>query len=84
VEVKVLEITINAKQLIAIAWTMIAIVLSVIVVLAIGFFPNSWFVTGWPWWALIATFFGVWLIIVLPVYLLIALWGVTSNSATEK
>jgi uncharacterized membrane protein len=82
--VKVLEITINAKQLIAIVWTVIAIVVSVIVVLAIGFFPNSWFVASWPWWALIATFFGVWLIIVLPVYLFIALWGVTSNSATEK
>jgi len=80
-----LEITINAKQLIAVVWTVIAIVLSVIVVLGIGYFPNSWwFVTGWPWWALIAAFFGVWLVIVLPVYLLIALWGASSNSAAEK
>jgi len=75
-----LEITINAKQLIAAIWTLIAIVISVTVVLAMGFFPNSWFVIGWPWWALIAAFFAVLLIIALPVYLLIALWAIASKS----
>jgi Zn-dependent protease with chaperone function len=78
--VKIVEITINARQLIAMIWTLIAIVLSVIIVVGFGI-PN-WTTDGLPF-LIIAAFFLVWLIIALPVYLLIALWGVASKSETE-
>jgi len=81
-----LEITINIKQAIALVWTLIAIALSLIVVLEMGL-PQSIlgtsYVPGVPWWLLIAAFFGVFLVITLPVYLLIALWGITSRNENE-
>ncbi|HVP16881.1 MAG TPA: hypothetical protein VMT42_05915 [candidate division Zixibacteria bacterium] len=85
-EVRILEITINIKQAIALVWTLIAIALSLIVVLEMGL-PQSIlgtsYVPGVPWWLLIAAFFGVFLVITLPVYLLIALWGITSRNENE-
>jgi membrane protein YdbS with pleckstrin-like domain len=77
--VKILEITISAKQLIAMIWTLIAVVLSVIIVIEIGglpFFANNSFL-------MVAAFFAILLIITLPIYLLIALWGVASKSEAE-
>jgi hypothetical protein len=73
-----MEITINARQMLALVWTFIAIVLSLIVVLAMG-----WYYSSVPWWTMIAAFFGVLLVITLPAYLLIALWGITSKSETD-
>jgi len=78
-----LEITINTKQVIASVWTLIAIILSLIVVLAMGIpFPGLGFAAV-PWWILIAVFFGVFLVITLPVYLLIALWGIATRNEDE-
>ena len=85
-EVRILEITINIKQAIAIVWTLIAIALSLIVVLAMGLpysILGSAYVSAVPWWLMIAAFFGVFLVITLPVYLLIALWGITSRDENE-
>lgn len=83
-----MEITVNAKQAIAAIWTLIAIAISLIVVLAMGF-PSSFFggsvsYYGPPWWMLVAAFFGVLLVITLPVYLLLALWGIVSKSENEQ
>jgi len=77
-EVRILEITINTRQVIALVWTFIAIILSLIVVVALGL-PASLGFAGAPWWLLIAAFFGVFLVITLPVYLLIALWGISTK-----
>lgn len=80
-----MEITINLKQAFALVWTVIAIVLSLIVVLAMGW-PYSFFGGYYsvvPWWLMIAAFFGVLLVITLPAYLLIALWGISSKSTSE-
>lgn len=82
-EVRILEITVNAKQVIAAVWTFIAIAISLIVVLAMGF-PYS--ILGYyslPWWILVVAFFAVLLVITLPVYLLLALWGMVSKSENE-
>jgi uncharacterized membrane protein len=85
--VRILEITINAKQMIAVIWTLIAIVLSLLVTLATGL-PNSIIGSGVstspaPWWAMIAVFFGVLLLVTLPVYLLIALWALATKPENE-
>lgn len=82
---KVLEITLNTKQVIAAVWTMIAIALSLIVVLAMGL-PSALGGTifaGAPWWFMIAAFFGVFLLITLPVFLLIALWAIATRPENE-
>jgi hypothetical protein len=76
-EVRILEITINAKQVLAVVWTMIAIVISLIVILAM------WWLTPVPWWVYIAAFFGIFLVVTLPVYLLIALWGIATRYDNE-
>jgi hypothetical protein len=81
-----MEITVNLKQAFALVWTLIAIVLSLIVVLAMGW-PYSVYgvryYPGVPWWMTIAAFFAVLLVITLPAYLLIALWGIASKSEAE-
>jgi len=77
-----LEITINTRQAIAVVWTFIAIVLSLIVVLAMGLLPSLGY-TATPWWLMIAAFFGVFLVITLPVYLLIALWSIATKYENE-
>jgi uncharacterized membrane protein len=76
-----LEITINAKQLIAAIWTVIAIVISVIIVLEVGL--QIWQGNGWPF-VMVAAFFGIWLLISLPVFLLIAVWGISSPKSAEE
>ncbi len=76
-----MEITINARQVIAVVWTFVAIVISLIVVLAMGV-PTLGF-TAPPWWMMVAAFFAVFLVVTLPVYLLIALWGIATRSENE-
>jgi hypothetical protein len=80
-----LEITINAKQLIAAIWTVIAIVISVIVVLGFGlpFFGPAISAGGVPF-LIVAAVFGAWLLIVLPVYLLIIVWGMATPKSAEE
>ena len=78
---RILEITINAKQVVALVWTLIAIVLSLIIVLGMGV-PGIGG-TSVPWWVTVAAFFAVFLVITIPVYLLIALWSIVSKSEGE-
>ena len=75
-----MEISINAKQIIAVVWTIIAFVISLIIVLALGY-PTygTYSVFGGPWQYLVALFFGLFLVITVPVYLLIALWHIVSK-----
>ena len=82
-EVKIVEITVNAKQVIALVWTLVAIVLSLIVVLAMDLPSSGSSLSSAPWWLMIAVFFAVFLVITLPIYLLIALWGITTRSENE-
>lgn len=79
-----MEITINTKQAVLAIWTLIAIAISLIIVLGMGF-PFAFFGVspGPPWWLLVAAFFGVLLVITLPVYLLVAAWGMLSKSESE-
>ena len=76
-----LEITINAKQLILAIWTLIAIVMSVVVVLGVGL--QFWRVDDAPF-LIVAVFFGIWLLIALPVYLLVAVWGMATPKSAEE
>jgi hypothetical protein len=71
-----LEFTVNAKQLIAVFWSMIAVVLS----LAIVFYWGAFFDTSITWPTQVALFFGLLLVITLPVYLFMAIWQVLSKS----
>jgi hypothetical protein len=80
-EVRILEITINTKQAVAIVWTLAAIILSLIVTLATSL-PSS-ITGGTVWWAEIVVFFGVLLLINLPVYLLIVLWALVAKPEGE-
>jgi len=71
-----LEITVNAKQMIAFIWTMIAVAVSIIIVLA----PVSPLYVGLgPWQMSLLLFFVSLLVLTLPVYLLLALWHVLSE-----
>ncbi len=73
-----MEITINAKQMIAFIWTMIAVALSLIIVLA----PVSPFFFGsGPWQMAVLLFFVSVLVLTLPVYLLLALWHILSEKS---
>jgi ABC-type transport system involved in multi-copper enzyme maturation permease subunit len=76
-EVELLEFTITGKQLIAAIWTLIAIVLSIVIVIGIG---NNYSGVYSEQWVLVALFFGLLLVIILPVYLLLALWQVLIKS----
>jgi hypothetical protein len=80
-EVEMLEVTINVKQLIAMVWTLIAIVLSLIVVLTIN--PYYYGMTPTPWQLLVGLFFAFLLVITLPIYLLMALWQALAKSETS-
>jgi hypothetical protein len=73
-----MEVTVNIKQASALVWTLIAVALSLIVVLAMGFDYSMM-----PWWVIIAAFFAVFLVITLPVYLLIALWSIVAKPEAE-
>lgn len=75
-EVRMVEVSINTKQAIAVIWTLFAFGLSLAVVLTLGvpyYFAGSWQM-------LIALFFALMLLITLPVYLLLALWQIMSKS----
>jgi hypothetical protein len=76
-----MEISINAKQAIATVWTIIALIISLIIVLALGYttYGSYGAVFGGPWQWLVALFFGLFLVITVPVYLLIALWHIVSK-----
>jgi hypothetical protein len=78
------EISVNGKQAVALVWTIVAIVIALIVVLAMGnqFFGYYDGVFGTPWQWQVALFFGLVLIITVPVYLLIVLWHVVSKWET--
>jgi hypothetical protein len=70
---------------IAIIWTFTAIVLSAIIALELGF-PYSMlgtYYSGVPLWMMVAAFFGVFLVITLPVYLLVALFEMVSKAENE-
>lgn len=70
------EFSINTKQAIAMIWTIVAFGISLIVVLTLGvqfFSPGSWQMV-------VALFFALMLVITLPIYLLLALWQITSKS----
>lgn len=71
----VVEFSINTKQAIAIIWLLFAFALSLAVVLTLGV---STFSSSWQW--MTALFFGLMLVITLPVFLLLALWQITSKS----
>jgi hypothetical protein len=77
-EVRLVEISINTKQAIALIWTLFAFGLSLAVALTINNFMTPG--TALPWWELVAVFFGLFLIITIPVFLLLALWQITSKS----
>jgi hypothetical protein len=82
-----MEITINTRQAIAFVWTLIAIVISLIVVFGMGFPAaalSGTIFAGAPWWFMVIAFFGVFLIITLPVYLLLALWGLAVRPESEE
>jgi hypothetical protein len=76
-----MEFTINVKQGIAMVWTFVAAVLSLIITIAMGWPTSTYgtiFSAAWEW--LVVLFFGVFLILTIPVYLLIALWHIVSKS----
>jgi type VI protein secretion system component VasK len=73
-----LEFTVNAKQLIMVFWSLIAIVLSLVIVFNYG----TLFGVSVTWPTLLALFFGLLLVIILPVYLFMVLWQVLSKSDT--
>lgn len=74
-------VSINAKQLIAVIWTFIAIALALAIVLA----PTSPYYFGiGPWQISLLLFFVALLVMTLPVYLLLALWHcVAEKSETD-
>lgn len=77
-----MEFSINVKQGIAIVWTVIALIISLIITIAIGWPTSSTlgsiFPAPWEW--LVVLFFGLFLVLTIPVYLLIALWQIVSKS----
>ena len=77
-----LEFTVNVKQGIAILWTLIAIVLSLILVLTIGYiYPYSGYVSI-PWQLSVGLFFGLLLVLTLPIYLFLVLWQALAKAET--
>ncbi len=76
-----MEFSINVKQAIAVVWTIIALIISLVIVLAIGWptfgTVSAIFPAGWQW--LVVLFFGLFLVMTIPVYLLIALWHIVSK-----
>ena len=77
-----LEFTVNVKQGIAIIWTLIAIVLSLILVLTIGY-PYIYPYSGIPWQLSVGLFFGLLLVITLPIYLFLVLWQALAKAETS-
>jgi len=73
-EVRVLEISINPWQAIAAVWTLISIAVSLTVALSFG---NPLHFGSWQ--LPLGIFFALLLVMVLPAYLLIALWRMMSE-----
>ena len=76
-----MEFSINVKQGIAVIWTIIALIISLLIVLAMGWPTYATYGTIFPaaWQWLVVLFFGLFLIMTVPVYLLIALWHIVSK-----
>jgi uncharacterized membrane protein len=72
--VRVLEISIDSSQAIAAAWTLISIAVSLTVALSFG---NPLHFGSWQ--LSLGLFFALVLVMVLPAYLLIALWHIMSE-----
>ena len=76
-----MEFSINVKQGIAIVWTVIAVIISLLITIAVGWPTSSTlgmiFPAAWEW--LVVLFFGLFLVMTIPVYLLIALWHIVSK-----
>jgi ABC-type glycerol-3-phosphate transport system permease component len=70
----VLEFSINSGQAIAGIWTLISIAISLIVSLSVGYVYPSF-----SWQFSVGLFFVLLLVMVLPAYLLVALWQITSK-----
>ena len=68
-----MEITINFKQMVAFIWTLIAVIISLIIVFA-PFSPLP--VDLGQWQMSVLLFFVALLLLTLPVYLLLAMWHV--------
>jgi hypothetical protein len=73
-EVGVLEFSVNSRQAIVAVWTLISLAISLTVVLSLGnpFSLGSWQLS-------LGIFFALTLVMVLPAYLLIALWQIVSE-----
>lgn len=73
-EVGVLEFSVNSRQAIAAVWTLVSLAISLTVVLSLGnpFSLGSWQLS-------LGIFFALTLVMVLPAYLLIALWQIVSE-----
>ena len=77
-----MKIIAGIKQAIAVAWTLVAVALALIVALAIDLSNNTLggvSTSPTPWWARVAVFFGFLLLITFPVYLLIILWALVAK-----
>ena len=74
-----MEFTVNARQLIMLFWSLIAVVLSLVIVFNYG----TMFGVSPNWPMQLALFFALLLVIILPVYLFMALWHVLSKSETS-
>lgn len=70
-EVRVLEISINSMQAIAAVWTLISIAVSLAVALSFG---NPLHFSSWQ--LPLGIFIALLLVMVLPAYLLVALWHI--------
>lgn len=70
------EVSVNTKQAIAVVWTLISIVVSLIVALSLGY-PSSYS----AWQMTIGVFFVLLLVMILPAYLLLALWNMLAKDS---
>ena len=66
---RLMQLSINSKQLVAIVWTLISIAISLSVALSLNFSIRSS-----SWQLPLGLFFALLLVMILPAYLLIALW----------
>jgi hypothetical protein len=70
----------NSKQLLALLWTLVSVVVSLIVVLSLGYFP--YFTLTWQTATIL--FFAVFLVMTLPIYLLLAVWHMLSEKVESE
>jgi uncharacterized membrane protein len=72
VEVKIVQFTVNAKQIILVLWTLISVIVAVVIALSLSSVYSMYYL---PWQLLLGVFLGALLAMLLPVYLFIALWS---------